>query len=85
MPIRSTLGGQAATAPALTYPRMLRGPSGSVWLVTGPSPKKAGRSTGVVVFKSERPQKAKHDVGYVANVLNEGDMRPFIGEIKLVA
>lgn len=84
MPIRSSVTG-GAPAPAAGYPKLLQGPSGTVWLATGPSPKKVGRSTGVVVHLSSRPQKAKHHVGYTAAILNETDMRPFTGEVRLSA
>lgn len=87
MPIRSSITGQAAAVPA-GYPKLLQAPSGSVWLVTGPSksPKaKPGRSTGVIVHLGSRPQKSHHAVGYVAPILSEGDMRPFSGEVKLQA
>lgn len=87
MPIRSSVTGQAQAVPA-GYPKLMQAPSGSVWLITGPStnPKaKPGRSTGVIVHLGPRPQKERHQVGYVAPILSENDMRPFTGEVKLQA
>lgn len=80
---RSTLGtGAPAAAPAPAvplnghYPKTLQGDSGSVWLVTKPK-------TGVILYLSPRPQKAKHKLGYTSEKLNESKMRPYNGPITI--
>lgn len=77
MPIRSTATGSATVA-SNSYPVLLQGDSGSVWLVTAPK-------TGVIVHLSNRPQKAKHKVGYTTAKLVEAKMRPFVGKVELAA
>ena len=77
MAIKSSVTG-AAAAPVASYPRLLRGESGSVWLVTAPK-------TGVIVYLSPSPQKAKHHVGYSTVKLVEAKMTAFTGEVKLAA
>lgn len=76
MPIRSSATGSAPAASS--YPRLLQGDSGSVWLVTAPK-------TGVIVHLSDRPQKAKHKIGYTTTKLVEAKMRAYVGEVKLAA
>lgn len=73
----------AAPAPAPVplngyYPKLLQGNSGSVWLLDA-------AKTGVIVHLSDRPQKAKHYVGYRTAKLNESKMRPYTGPITLNA
>lgn len=58
------------------YPKFLQGASGSVWLVTAPK-------QGVIVHLADRPQKAKHKVGYATSQLNESKMDPYTGQITL--
>lgn len=77
MPIRSSITGGACASTG-TYPKLLKGDSGSVWLMTAPR-------QGVIVHLSDRPQKAKHKVGYFSTKMVEDKMRPFTGEIKLTA
>ena len=90
--IRSSLGGAAAVMEAPKpvpfnghYPKLLQGKKsgtgrgdGSVWLVTAPK-------TGVIVYLSARPQKAKHKLGYYTTRLREEDMVPFTGNVAIAA
>jgi hypothetical protein len=71
---RSTISGGAAAA--LSFPTLLQGDSGSVWLVTAPK-------TGVIVHLSNTPQKAKHRVGYTTAKLVTDKMKPFSGTVTL--
>lgn len=77
--VRSTT---ASSRPAVPlngyYPKLLRGDSGSVWLVTGPK-------TGVIVYLSDRPQKSKHKLGYGTSKLNEAKMKAHTDPITLQA
>lgn len=75
--LKSSATGSAPAA-AASYPKLLQGDSGSVWLVTGPK-------AGVIVHLSGRPQKAKHHVGYASGKLVEAKMRPFVGEVRLAS
>ena len=66
--VRSTTAASAPKTPLNGYyPKLLRGDSGSVWLVTAPK-------TGTIVFLSARPQKAKHKLGYCTTKLDEAKM-----------
>lgn len=82
MPAQSISSQISTPAPAVPlngyYPKFLQGASGSVWLVTAPK-------TGVIIHLSNRPQKAKHKLGYYTTRLDEGKMSVFKGNISLVA
>jgi len=72
--LRSTTSAPARSVPANGYyPKLLRGASGSVWLVSGPSSKR-DRSHGTIVYLSSRPQKPGHKLGYHTDKLNEAKM-----------
>lgn len=75
--IRSTTTAPRAGVPLNGYyPKLLRGDSGSVWLVTEPK-------TGVIIFLSGTPQKGKHKVGYRSAKLNEAKMKPHTDPVTL--
>lgn len=84
--IRSTVScGNTATG---GYPKLMKGRSGSVWLLTGTSPVRGKRggplAQGVIVHLSATPQKAgKHYVGYSSQKMVESDMTPFNGSVTL--
>lgn len=65
--LRSSTAAPAAAPLNGYYPKLLRGASGSVWLVTAPK-------TGVIVHLSGTPQKGKHKIGYYTTRLVEAKM-----------
>lgn len=80
------LGSTARSVPLNGYyPKLLQGASGSVWLVTGPSPGKRNRATGVLVGLSRTPQRSNHKVGFQSAILNEAKMTPYTGSITINA
>lgn len=77
--VRSTTSAPRAAVPLNGYyPKLLRGKSGSVWLVTAPK-------TGSIVFLSAQPQKAKHKLGYYTTRLVEAKMEVHSDPVTLQA
>lgn len=90
--IRSFLGTPPAAPPVRApevpfngyYPKVLKGRTkvdgtgGSVWLVTAPN-------TGVIIQLANRPQKAKHRLGFYSTRLVEHKMVAHNGVITIQA
>lgn len=68
-------------------PNVYRGVnSGSIWVVTGANGNKRDGTplyNATLVHLGNRPQKAKHQVGYATGRLSLGDMTPHRGEVCL--
>lgn len=76
--LRSRTSADAAVPLNGHYPKLLRGDSGSVWLVTAPK-------TGVIVHLSSTPQKGKHKIGYYSTRLVEAKMRAHNSAVTIEA
>ena len=75
--LRSSASNPSAAIPLNGhYPKLLQGNSGSVWLITAPK-------TGVLLHLSNRPQKAKHKIGYYSTRMNEAKMREYRGNVTI--
>jgi hypothetical protein len=71
MPVRSSTGSTAPVASA--FPKLQRGPSGSIWLM-------ASEKVGTLLHKGSR---AVENIGYHSTKLSQRKLADYTGEVKL--